>query len=70
MTESQISHIRKAKEAVRELIELAAKIREEVDHLSINDRDVRAELLEAAEGFEGEAQKIKDALRAWREDIH
>jgi len=70
MTESQIDRIRKAEEAVRELIEIAAQIRQEADKLPIDDPSMREELLEAAEGYEIQVQDLRDALRRWREDIH
>jgi hypothetical protein len=70
MTESQIDRIRKAEEAMRELVELAAQIRQEADKLQIEDPTLRKELLETAEGFETQAQDLRNALREWREDIH
>ena len=70
MTESQIDRIRKAEEAVRELVELAAQIRQEADKLPVEDPAVRKELLETAEGFEIQAQDLRNVLREWREDIH
>jgi hypothetical protein len=70
MTDSQIDRIRKAEEAIRELVQLAAQIRQEADKLPIEDPAVRNELLETAEGFEIQAQDLRNALREWREDIH
>ena len=70
MTESQIDRIRKAEEAVRELVEVAAQIRQEADKLPIEDPDTRRELLEAAEAYEIQVQDLRNALREWREDIH
>jgi hypothetical protein len=70
MTESQIDRIRKAEEAVRELVELAAQIRQEANKLPVADPGVRKELLETAEGFDIQAQDLRNALREWREDIH
>ena len=70
MTESQIDRIRKAEEAFRELLELAAQIRQEANMLPIMDPAVRKELLETAEGFERQAKEIRNALQEWREDIH
>ncbi len=55
---------------MRELVKVAAEIRQEADSLPVKDPDVRKELLEAAEGFEAQAQNLRDALREWREDIH
>jgi hypothetical protein len=70
MTESQLDRIRKAEDAVRELVKVAAQMRQEADSLPVNDPDLRKELLDAAEGFETEAQNLRDALREWREDIN
>jgi len=70
MTESQIDRIRKAEQAVRKLVELAAQIRQEVDELPIQDPGVRKESLELAKGFETQAQDLRNALREWKEDIH
>jgi FtsZ-binding cell division protein ZapB len=70
MTESQIDRIRKAEEAIRQLVEVAAQIRREIDSLDVKDTDVRKELVETAEGIETEAQSLREALRQWREDIN
>jgi hypothetical protein len=70
MTDSQIDRIRKAEEAVRELVELATQIRQEADKLPVEDPGVRKELLETAEGFEIQAQDLRNALRERRGDIH
>jgi hypothetical protein len=55
---------------VRELVELAAQIRQEAANLPIDDPTLRIELLETAEGFETQAQDVRNALKEWREDIH
>jgi len=70
MTESQLNRIRKAEEAVRELVELAAQIRQEADKLPVGDPALRKELLETADGFETQAQDLRNTLREWREDIN
>ncbi len=70
MTESQIDRIRKAEEAAQELIKVSAQFRQNADILAVNDPALRKELLQAAEGFEAQAQKIKAALREWREDVN
>jgi hypothetical protein len=70
MTESQIDRIRKAEEAVRELLKVAEQIRQEADSLPVEDSDVRKELLGTVQGLEAEAQNLRDTLREWREDIH
>jgi hypothetical protein len=69
MTESKIDRIRKAEEAFRELVQLAAQIRQEADKLPIKDPGLYKELLETAEGFETQAKDISKALREWRENI-
>ena len=70
MMESQIDRIRKAEEAVRELVELAEQIRQEADKLPIKSPAARKELLGTAQGFETQAQDLRNTLREWREDIH
>jgi len=70
MMESQIDRIRKAEAAARELVELAAQIREEVSVLPIGDLALREELLETAGGFETQARESTTSLRKWREDIN
>jgi hypothetical protein len=50
--------------------QLAAQIRQEADKLPMEDPGVRDELLETAEGFEIQAQDLRNALRERREDIH
>jgi hypothetical protein len=70
MTESQIDRVRKAEEAFREVVELAAQIRQEANKLPIEDPALRKELLDTAEGLEKQAQDLRNALREWRKDIH
>jgi hypothetical protein len=70
MTESQMDRTRKAEEAIREVVELAAQIRQEANKLPVEDPALRKELLDTAEGFEIQAQDLRNALREWREDIH
>jgi CRP-like cAMP-binding protein len=70
MTESQVDRIRKAEEAVRELVVVAAQIRQEAARLPVEDPALRKELLETADGFETQARDLRNALRRWREDIH
>jgi hypothetical protein len=69
MTKTHIDRIREAEKAVRELVGLAAQIRQEADKLPLEDPAVRKELLETAEGFETQAQDLSTSLRRWREDI-
>jgi hypothetical protein len=70
MTESQVDRIKTAEEAVRELVELAAQIRQEAAKLPIEDPALRNELLETAEGFETQAQDLRNVLQEWRRGIH
>jgi phage/plasmid primase-like uncharacterized protein len=70
MRESQIDRIRRAEEAAQELIKNAAQFRQDADILAIDDPNLRTELLQMAEGLEAQAQKLRDSLREWREDIH
>jgi hypothetical protein len=70
MTESQVDRIKKAEKAVRELVELAAQIRQEAAKLPIENPALRNELLETVEGFETQAQDLRNTLQEWREDIH
>jgi hypothetical protein len=55
---------------MQELVKVAAELRQEVDKLPVNDLDTRKELLQAAEGFESQAQDVAHSLRKWREDIN
>jgi hypothetical protein len=66
--DNQIDRIRKAEEAMRELLEYSAKSRRELE--DIKDPDLRKEVIEAIEGIEKEAQNLNEALRKWRLDIH
>jgi len=70
VAESQIERIRKAEKAARELVELAAQIRNEANSLAVEDPSIRRELLESAESFEMQAKALEDGLREWRKDIH
>jgi hypothetical protein len=70
MTNSQIDRIRKAEEAISELVELAAEIRVEAAKLPIADPDLHAELLKTAEGFELQAKDLSNDLKKWRQEIN
>ena len=70
MAESQIDRIRKAEATIKEVSQIAAQIRKELDELPKKDDGERNELLAAAEGFDMQAQELENALRKWREDIH
>ena len=68
MTDSQIARIKKAEQAAKELLDLADEVKREAEAAS--DPQVRKELLESVEALSSEAQKLTDALRKWRADIH
>jgi molecular chaperone GrpE (heat shock protein) len=67
VVDSQISRIKRAEEAAKQLMNVADDLRREADR--IEDHELREDLLESAEGFETEAQRLIDALREWREGI-
>jgi hypothetical protein len=66
--DNQIDRIRKAEEAMRELLEYSAESRRQLE--GIKDPDLRKEVIEAIEGIEKEAQNLNEALQKWRLDIH
>ena len=65
--ERPIDQIRRAEEAMRELLKAAAQLRQQVENAG--DRQQLAELIKAAEEFEKAAQKIKESLQQWRQSI-
>lgn len=65
--ERPIDQIRKAEEAMRELLKAAAQLRQQVENAG-NPQQL-AELIKAAAEFEKEAQKIKESLQQWRQSI-
>ena len=65
--ERPIDQIRRAEEAVRELLKAAAQLRQQVENAG--DPQQLAELIKAAAEFEKEAQKIKESLQQWRQSI-
>jgi hypothetical protein len=69
VSKPQIERIREAEESIRGVAEIAAQLRKEFDSLP-EDNPARAELLRLAEGFEAQAQGLRDSLREWREDIN
>ena len=69
VTERQIDQIKKAEEAMRELLAIAAQLRSEVEKAADKSPSALSELREAAEKFEKEAQAIRDALGKWRRGI-
>ena len=70
MKGSQLERIQKAEKEAKELMQLAAQMRQDADLLAIEDPALRDELLETVRGLEAEAENLKNALRAWREDIN
>lgn len=68
--ERQIDRIKQAEDAMKELLKIAAQLRQEVERAGSSNPDQVRELLEAAQGFELEAKRVKDSLRDWREDIN
>jgi len=67
MAESQISRIKAAEEAARQLIAQADEIRKIAR--SVADRDVQDEMLQIAQNWEAEARRIAEGLRGMREDL-
>lgn len=65
--ERPIDQIRRAEEAMRELLKAAAQLRQQVENAG-NPQQL-AELIKAAAEFEKEAQKIKESLQQWRQSI-
>ena len=65
--ERPIDQIRRAEEAMRELLKAAAQLRQQVENAG--DRQQLAELIKAAAEFGKEAQKIKESLQQWRQSI-
>jgi len=65
--ERPIDQIRRAEEAMRELLKAAAQLRQQVENAG--DPQQLAELIKAAAEFEKEAQKIKESLQQWRQSI-
>jgi hypothetical protein len=69
--DSQVDRIRKAEEAMKQLVEYSANARRELEDIEdIKDPDLRKEVVEAIEGMEREAQDLNEALRKWKLDIH
>ena len=65
--ERPIDQIRRAEEAMRELLKAAAQLRQQVENAG--DPKQLAELIKAAAEFEKAAQKIKESLQQWRQSI-
>jgi predicted nucleic acid-binding Zn-ribbon protein len=67
--ERTIDEIKKAERAMQELLNVAAQLRKQIELASEKNPEQIAGLVEAAAGFEREAQKIKDYLQQWRQSI-
>jgi hypothetical protein len=67
--ERPIDEIKKAEQAMQELLKIAAQLRREVEIAGAKNPETLAVLVEAAAKFEKEAQKIKDYLQQWRQSI-
>ena len=65
--ERPIDQIRRAEEAMRELLKAATQLRQQVENAG-NPQQL-AELIKAAAEFEKEAQEIKESLQQWRQSI-
>jgi hypothetical protein len=67
--ERTIDEIKKAEQAMQELLKIAAQLRREVEIAGAKNPEQLAALVNAATKFENEAQKIKDYLQRWRQSI-
>ena len=70
MTERQIDKIKEAEGAVQELLRAAAQLRQQIEEIQSKDPEHLTELLDAAQAFEDEIQKMTDALESWRKEIN
>ena len=70
MTERPIDKIKEAEGAVQKLLRAAAQLREQIAEIQSKDPEHLTELLEAAQAFENEIQKMTDALESWRKEIN
>ena len=69
MSERPIDQIKKAEEAMRELVAAAAELRQKIAFACAEHPAETVELVHAAESFEREVQTIKERLRQWRQGI-
>ena len=70
MTTRQIDKIKEAEGAVQELLNAAAQLRQQVAEIQSRNPEHLTELLEAAQAFEHEIQKMTGALESWRKEIN
>ncbi len=68
--ERTIDQIKQAEHAMQQLLKVAAQLRREVENAGARNPEQLKDLMNAAEKFEKEAQKIKDYLKQWRQSIH
>lgn len=67
MPDSQLAQIKALEESARQLLQLAAKMREEAENT--NDVSLRETLLKAADETELGARNLADGLRGMRESL-
>jgi len=67
--ERSIDEIKKAEQAMQELLKVAAQLRKQIDEVGAKNPEQLSALMNAAANFEQEAQKIKDYLQQWRQSI-
>lgn len=70
MAERQIDKIKEAEGAVQELLRAAAQLRRQIEEIQSKDPEHLKDLLDAAQAFESEIQKMTDALESWRKEIN
>ena len=70
MAQRQIDKIKEAEAAVAQLLQAAAQLRQQISDLQARDPAHLTELLEAAEAFENEIQRMNAALEGWRKEIN
>ncbi len=61
--ERPIDEIKKAEQAMQELLRIAAQLRREVEIAGAKNPERLSELVNAAARFENEAEKIKNSLQ-------
>lgn len=70
MSERQIDKIKEAEGTVHELLAAAAQLRRQIQEVQAKDPEHLTELLQAAEAFENEIEKMTEALESWRKEIN
>jgi hypothetical protein len=69
MPEPLMHRIKKAEEAIRELVKVAGEIRQEAAKLPIENPVLHQDLLQTAQEFEAQAQDLSHSLLEWRKEI-